>query len=174
MTNQLHKLFVAHVPSPIGLLRIETNAIAITRIDFVNEVKEEEHQTPLLNEAKLQLHNYFVDSLEKFTVPLQPRGTHFQLTVWDELVKIPFGKTNSYADIANKLGDVNVIRAAASANGKNPIPIIIPCHRVMGKHGSLIGYSGGLWRKKWLFNHELKGIQPYLFGPLTNVVKPDL
>lgn len=101
-----------------------------------------------------QLKGYFDGSLLKFDLRLNPHGTDFQKKVWSELVKIGFGKTLAYIDIANLLGDPKLIRAAASANGKNPIAIIIPCHRVIGKNGSLTGYAGGLHRKKWLIDHE--------------------
>jgi methylated-DNA-[protein]-cysteine S-methyltransferase len=115
-----------------------------------------------LPEFYLKLNKDFDDYFHKgkwnFDVKLNPYGTEFQQSVWNELQKIPFGKTISYLDLARKLGDEKVIRAAGSANGKNPIAILIPCHRVIGKDGSLTGYAGGIYRKKYLLELE-KGIK---------------
>jgi methylated-DNA-[protein]-cysteine S-methyltransferase len=94
---------------------------------------------------------------------MNPKGTDFQKKVWQELLKIPYGKTESYQKITNKLGDPKAIRAVANANGKNPLWIVIPCHRVIGSDGSLTGYAGGLWRKKWLLDHENPIKQERLF-----------
>ena len=116
-----------------------------------------------LKEAVLQLQDYFDGKRTTFTFPLNPSGTDFQKKVWDELLHIPFGKTCSYLDLSKKLGDVKAIRAVASANGKNPLWIVIPCHRVIGTDGSLTGYAGGLWRKKWLLEHENPVKQETLF-----------
>ena len=116
-----------------------------------------------LKEAVLQLQDYFDGKRTTFTFPLNPSGTDFQKKVWDELLHIPFGKTCSYLDLSKKLGDVKAIRAVASANGKNPLWIVIPCHRVIGSDGSLTGYAGGLWRKKWLLEHENPVKQETLF-----------
>ncbi|MCK5677367.1 MAG: methylated-DNA--[protein]-cysteine S-methyltransferase, partial [Flavobacteriaceae bacterium] len=98
-----------------------------------------------------------------FDLKLNPQGTDFQQNVWNELQRIPYGKTTSYLDQSKKMGNVKAIRAIASANGKNPIWIIIPCHRVIGSDGSLTGYAGGLWRKKWLLEHENPTKQTSLF-----------
>ena len=116
-----------------------------------------------LKEAVLQLQDYFDGKRTTFTFPLNPSGTDFQKKVWDELLHIPFGKTCSYLDLSKKLGDVKAIRAVASANGKNPLWIVIPCHRVIGSDGSLTGYAGGLWCKKWLLEHENPVKQETLF-----------
>ena len=116
-----------------------------------------------LKEAVLQLQDYFDGKRTTFTFPLNPSGTDFQKKVWDELLHIPFGKTCSYLDLSKKLGDVKAIRAVASANGKNPLWIVVPCHRVIGTDGSLTGYAGGLWRKKWLLEHENPTLQESLF-----------
>ena len=111
----------------------------------------------------LQLKDYFSGIRTDFNFKLNPKGTDFQQKVWQELGNIPFGKTISYLDLAKKLGDPKVIRAAASANGKNPLWIVVPCHRVIGTDGSLTGYAGGLWRKKWLLEHENPTNQQSLF-----------
>ena len=111
----------------------------------------------------MQLEEYFNGQRKTFSVRLNPLGTDFQKRVWDELLNIPFGKRTSYMKQTLQLGDEKAIRAVASANGKNPIWIIIPCHRVVGSDGSLTGYAGGLWRKKWLLEHESPSGQTSLF-----------
>ena len=106
---------------------------------------------------------YFEGNRTEFQFEMNPKGTDFQKKVWQELLKISYGKTESYQKITNKLGDPKAIRAVANANGKNPLWIVIPCHRVIGSDGSLTGYAGGLWRKKWLLNHENPIKQETLF-----------
>jgi methylated-DNA-[protein]-cysteine S-methyltransferase len=101
-----------------------------------------------------QLDEYFEGKRKKFDLLLEPMGTDFQKKVWKHLVKVPFGKTASYLDVAMALGEMKATRAVGSANGRNPIVIIIPCHRVIGSNGSLTGYGGGMWRKEWLLKHE--------------------
>ena len=104
--------------------------------------------------AREQLDAYFAGELEAFDLDLAPHGTPFQLRVWDELRRIPFGETISYSELARRLGDPKLVRAVGLANGRNPLSIVIPCHRVIGADGSLVGYGGGLERKKWLLEHE--------------------
>jgi methylated-DNA-[protein]-cysteine S-methyltransferase len=101
-----------------------------------------------------QLDGYFAGELDAFALELAPHGTPFQMRVWDKLTRIPFGETISYSELARRLGDPKLVRAVGLANGRNPISIIIPCHRVIGADGSLVGYGGGLERKKWLLEHE--------------------
>src|SRR4029079_5448131 len=108
----------------------------------------------LTKECAAQLNDFFAGKRKDFSVKLNPSGTNFQVQVWNELLKIPFGKTISYLELARRLGDEKKIRAAGTANGRNPIPIIIPCHRVIGSDGSLVGYGGGLSKKKWLIEFE--------------------
>ena len=119
----------------------------------------------MFTKAKQQLDLYFKNELDVFDLPLSLRGTDFQKSVWQKLQDIPFGKTISYLTLSKQIGDVKAIRAVASTNGKNRFCIIIPCHRVIGTDGSLTGYAGDLWRKKWLLEHELKrtSIQTELF-----------
>ena len=117
----------------------------------------------VLQDAVLQLQDYFQGNRNDFNFKLNPQGTDFQQKVWQELLSIPFGKTLSYLDLSKKLGDVKAIRAVASANGKNPLWIVFPCHRFIGTDGSLTGYAGGLWRKKWLLEHERPSAQQSLF-----------
>ncbi len=156
-------LFFAYTDSPLGELELCANdrtllQLMFTKTDKRQLPKKEARENAILKEAKKQLTNYFEGARRHFDLPLAPEGTEFQLKVWNELQKIPFGKTITYLELAKKLGDANSIRAAASANGKNPIAIIIPCHRVVGSDNSLTGYSGDLWRKQWLLEHEEKVI----------------
>src|SRR5690606_31148847 len=116
-----------------------------------------------LRTAALQLGEYFSGSRTRFSFKIAPEGTDFQKKVWQQLQQIPFGQTISYLELSRTLGDVKAIRAVASANGKNPLWIVIPCHRVIGTDGSLTGYAGGLWRKKWLLEHENPPKQTSLF-----------
>lgn len=103
-----------------------------------------------------QIDKYFRKEIEQFTLPLVFAGTDFQKTVWKQLLKIPFGKTETYSAVTKKLGNMKAIRAVAGANGANKMAILVPCHRVIGSDGTLVGYAGGLWRKKWLLDHESK------------------
>lgn len=112
--------------------------------------------TPLLIQCIEQLIQYFNGQLQRFQLPLNQPGTVFQKEVWNELTQIPFAKTISYLELARRTGDSKATRAVANANGKNNIAIIVPCHRVIGSNGELTGYAGGLWRKKWLLEHEAK------------------
>jgi len=118
---------------------------------------------PYLQECIQQLNEYFNKIRTTFNLKLNPQGTDFQKRVWKELLNVPHGKTRSYLEQSKKLGDVKAIRAVASANGKNPIWIVIPCHRIIGSDGSLTGYAGGLWRKKWLLELESPSLQQSLF-----------
>ena len=117
----------------------------------------------LLQQAVFELNEYFDGKRNDFTFQLKASGTDFQQKVWKSLLEIPFGKTMSYMELSKKLGDVKAIRAVASANGKNMLWIVVPCHRVIGTDGSLTGYAGGLWRKKWLLEHETPPTQHSLF-----------
>ncbi|MCE3227670.1 MAG: methylated-DNA-[protein]-cysteine S-methyltransferase [Bacteroidetes bacterium] len=151
--------------SPVGDLEIRYDEHFIYAFLFRNEgysKKEEGPQTKLIMEAHHQLQAYFDGTLKQFNLPLQFEGTDFQKKVWTELTKIDFGKTISYLQMARQLGDEKSIRAAASANGKNPFAIVVPCHRVIGTDGSLTGYAGELWRKQWLLDHEAKTSGTYL------------
>ena len=117
----------------------------------------------VLQEAVLQLQDYFEKKRTSFDFKINPKGTDFQIKVWNALLEIPYGKTRTYLEQSKFLGDIKAIRAVASANGKNPLWIVIPCHRVIGTDGSLTGYAGGLWRKKWLLEHENPTTQQSLF-----------
>jgi len=141
--------------SPLGILHITFNDQAVTSILFTDEKTElslPDH--PLFAEVTRQLHAYFEGKLRDFNLPLQAEGTEFQKKVWNALQDIPYGQTVSYLDIATAIGNPKAVRAVGLANGKNPIAIVVPCHRVIGANGKLIGYGGGLWRKEWLLRHE--------------------
>ena len=148
-------------PSPLGELVLTASETALTGIYFPTS-----RQVPPLHDVERgsggevlartrdQLSEYFARTRTTFDLPLQPSGTPFELRVWEELRAIPFGATLSYSEIARRLGDVRSTRAVGAANGKNPIPIIVPCHRVVGANGELTGFGGGLDRKRWLLEHE--------------------
>lgn len=149
---ELHK---AYYSSPIGILEITGNENGLVSLLFLDEEMEVSKTIhPSIKEVVYQLDEYFNGIRKEFGLKLNPEGTEFQKKVWKELNAIPFGKTLSYLDISKQLGDKNATRAVGNANGKNPIAIIVPCHRVIAHNGKLTGYAGGLWRKEWLLNHE--------------------
>ncbi|MBP9792694.1 MAG: methylated-DNA--[protein]-cysteine S-methyltransferase [Flavobacterium sp.] len=153
----------AFINSPLGITKIEGDENGIAVISVLSEGEVTSEIPVILQDAVTQLQDYFEGNRTEFTFKLNPKGTEFQQKVWQELLNIPFGKTTSYLDLSKKLGDVKAIRAVASANGKNPLWIVVPCHRVIGTDGSLTGYAGGLWRKKWLLDHENPLKQQSLF-----------
>ena len=141
--------------SPIGILELTATDKGIRKIAFAEGPatgKLELNENLELCESELE--EYFSGRLKNFTVPLDISGTEFQKLVWMTLRTIPYGETVSYLEVAETIGDRNSLRAVGLANNKNNIPVIIPCHRVVGKDGKLVGYAGGLWRKHWLLNHE--------------------
>ncbi|MEX0288583.1 MAG: methylated-DNA--[protein]-cysteine S-methyltransferase [Flavobacteriaceae bacterium] len=154
----------AIIPTPLGMALIQGDEQGLKAISVLDSPEEETEVIPeALNKAVSQLKEYFAGQRLHFDLDLNPEGTVFQKKVWAELLKIPFGKTLSYLELSKKLGDVKAIRAVAAANGKNPLWIVVPCHRVIGSDGSLTGYAGGLHRKKWLLNHESPAKQQTLF-----------
>ncbi|WP_298222333.1 methylated-DNA--[protein]-cysteine S-methyltransferase [Flavobacterium sp.] len=153
----------AFIKTPLGTAKISGDEHGIASISILEEGEITEKIPNDLKEAVKQLQDYFNGKRTRFDFKLNPQGTEFQQKVWNALLEIPFGKTVSYMDITKKLGDVKAIRAVASANGKNPLWIVVPCHRVIGTDGSLTGYAGGLWRKKWLLEHENPTTQQSLF-----------
>ncbi len=144
--------------SPIGKLLITGNQSAIATITFPIQKARPHDQwtgtTTHFKETCKQLDHYFAGRLKSFDLPLSPGGTDFQQRVWRQLLKIPYGQTTSYAKIAGKIGNSKAMRAVGSANGRNPIPVIIPCHRVIGSDGSLTGFGGGLPTKSFLLDLE--------------------
>jgi methylated-DNA-[protein]-cysteine S-methyltransferase len=145
---------LAYYSSPVGDLEIRSEGDAITLVGFLRDDKLPENSTPVIEQCIQELDEYFFKGRKFFDVKLKFIGTTFQQKVWNQLIEIPYGKTTYYADIATKVGDINSVRAVGLANGQNPIAIIVPCHRVIGKDGSMIGYGGGLERKEWLLRHE--------------------
>lgn len=140
--------------SPIGLLRLESDGECITALAFDAEGSSSEDMPAILHEGQKQLEEYFAGKRRAFDLPLAANGTAFQQRVWEAVRAIPWGSTSSYQRIAEQIGGNAVARAVGTANGANPIPIIVPCHRVIGADGSLTGYVGGLRRKQWLLRHE--------------------
>lgn len=155
--------------SPIGELQIVTEANFIISISFPSNSNPVNYsiENKLIIEAANQLKAYFAGRLFTFNLPIKPRGTAFQKEIWEILKSIPFGKTRSYSSIAELAGGPHYTRAVGNANANNPIAVVIPCHRVIGVHGGLVGYAGGIQKKKWLLEHERHhrfGIVE-LFGP---------
>jgi methylated-DNA-[protein]-cysteine S-methyltransferase len=155
----------AYYHSPIGTIEIVASDQGITTLEFIRG-KGAPGRTPsgvkplCLSEAVSQLHEYFLGRRTAFSLSLVLAGTAFQKKVWLELLKVPYGRTTSYKEIANKIGKPKAVRAVGGANHRNPISIIIPCHRVIGTDGRLVGYGGGLSRKEWLLDHEQRGDKP--------------
>lgn len=157
-------LYKTYYESPAGLVEIEASDLGVASVLFVKKrsgtSKNNEHTTACFN----QLNEYFNKDRKTFSVKLDLQGTDFQKRVWKELLDIPYGKTISYMQMAINLGDKKCIRAAGTANGRNPVSIIVPCHRVIGANGDLVGYGGGLDKKKFLLEHEGVLIQQELFA----------
>ena len=147
-------------PSPLGDLILTASDAALTAVYFPSSrhgpppVGQPDGSNAVLDRARRQLDEYFAGARTAFDLPLEPAGSAFERRVWDALRAIPYGATVSYSEVARRLGDVRVTRAVGAANGKNPIPIIVPCHRVVGSRGELTCYGGGLDRKRWLLEHE--------------------
>ncbi|QCX01739.1 methylated-DNA--[protein]-cysteine S-methyltransferase [Aggregatimonas sangjinii] len=151
--------------TPLGMAKLEGDADGLASITVLDD--DAAAITPIipevLEDAVYQLREYFEGNRQTFDLELNPNGTDFQKKVWEALLDIPFGKTSSYMQLSKTLGDPKAIRAVAAANGKNPLWIVVPCHRVIGSDGSLTGYAGGLHRKKWLLEHESPAKQQSLF-----------
>jgi methylated-DNA-[protein]-cysteine S-methyltransferase len=148
--------FVAFLESPLGIIEIKGTATYISSVQFTVDADSESENLPeIVIQCKLELQEYFLGKRKEFSVDVKANGSDFQNSVWAELKKIPFGETKSYGEIAQNMKGRNMSRAVGHANGKNPIAIIIPCHRVIGQSGKLTGYAGGIWRKQWLL--ELEG-----------------
>jgi len=154
----------AYIQTPLGITKLVGDENGLNSISVLDTDEETTEVVPeVLEDAYYQLKEYFEGNREKFNLELNPAGTEFQQRVWKALLNIPYGKTTSYLELSKTLGDVKAIRAVAAANGKNPLWIVIPCHRVIGSDGSLTGYAGGLHRKKWLLEHESPAKQQSLF-----------
>lgn len=146
--------YIDYINTPIGSLAIKASEKGITHVIFVKEMDRDVAPNVITDRCKQQLGEYFNSQRKEFDIPFDQQGTHFQCSVWQSLLSIPYGELASYQEIANIINNPKAVRAVGAANGKNPIAIIIPCHRVIGSNGSLTGYAGGLERKTWLLEHE--------------------
>jgi methylated-DNA-[protein]-cysteine S-methyltransferase len=166
MTAQMYR---SYYPSEIGLLEIVVTDRFVVSLEFVPEITTGRHSDgvfymktpdrhPLLKACARQLDEYFNGGRKEFTLPLRPEGTPFQKSAWEELIKIPYGTVISYGEQARRMSKEKAVRAVGGANGKNKIVIVIPCHRVIGKDGSLTGFGAGMDRKQWLLEHERKNL----------------
>ena len=152
-------VYSAYIKTPLGICEINGSDKGIESISILdNEIPASSKIPEQLQDCATQLHEYFQGNRKVFKLKLNPKGTPFQQEVWNSLEEIQYGQTRSYLEQTRILGDEKAIRAVASANGKNPLWIVLPCHRVIGSNGKLTGYAGGLWRKKWLLDHE-QGLQ---------------
>lgn len=143
------------IDTPLGLAQLSGNTYGLSSLKLLDTEHEISQEIPEeLQDGVRQLNEYFNSERKEFKLNLNPEGTEFQKKVWHSLLEIPFGKTTSYLELSRMLGDTKAIRAVANANSKNPLWILIPCHRVIGSDGSLTGYAGGLHRKEWLLKHE--------------------
>jgi methylated-DNA-[protein]-cysteine S-methyltransferase len=158
-------LFYKFVLTPVGELKLVASEKGLVAVLWENDSPRrvpltdlvQDDRQPVLLEAERQLEEYFAGTRQRFDLPLDMRGTPFQKNVWKTLLAIPFGKTRSYGELAHKLGKPNASRAVGAANGRNPISIVVPCHRVIGASGKLTGFAGGLEAKAHLLNHETNG-----------------
>lgn len=161
IATMTHTTLSTRIGSPIGVLTLTSNGSALTQL-LIARSEEITPDTvppevdPVLAAAHEQLEAYFDMRLTEFDLPLEPQGTDFQRRVWDALRRIPFGETISYAELARRIEQPKAVRAVGAANGRNPLMIIVPCHRVIGADGSLTGFGGGIDRKRWLLDHETR------------------
>lgn len=159
----MREIFTAHLESPIGWVEIQAVRQGILSLNFVEKLESCRHpgfdasgQPEVLKAGLVQIGEYFRGARLSFSLPLALDGTDFQMKVWKALLRVPYGKTTTYRDLAATVGNPKATRAVGGANHRNPISIIVPCHRVVGSDGRLTGYGGGLWRKDWLLAHEKK------------------
>ncbi len=146
--------FQGYLESPIGLVEIVGTREAIIGLHFVDQRRPDAKTSLIVEEAVRQVRGYFASTRRDFQLALQLAGTDFQSAVWAHLLTIRYGETASYGEVARAIGRPRAVRAVGAANGRNPVAIIVPCHRILGSDGRLTGYGGGLWRKEWLLRHE--------------------
>ena len=149
--NTMHQAFLK---TPIGYLEVVGSEKGIRSLYFLDFRVKPQHVPTCLKSCMLQLEEYFNGSRKQFDLKLDLEGTPFQVKVWHELLNVPYGSTISYLELARRTGNVKAVRAVGGANGNNPVSVIVPCHRIIGSNGRLVGYRGGLKRKKWLLEHE--------------------
>ncbi|UII77489.1 methylated-DNA--[protein]-cysteine S-methyltransferase [Flagellimonas sp. HMM57] len=154
---------IAYLQTPVGLAEFHGDENGLASVSVLNEQKPIGIIPEVLEDVVYQFKEYFEGTRKQFDLKLNPTGTDFQKKVWEALQQIPYGKTVSYLELSKTLGDTKAIRAVAAANGKNPLWIVVPCHRVIGSNGDLVGYAGGLHRKRWLLEHESPVKQTSLF-----------
>lgn len=150
----MNDLIFAYVESPIGLVEIGCSETGVAALNFVDAVRHPIALSSHLTAVSEQISAYFAGTLTTFDLPLDLRGTEFQRRVWAQLLTVPYGQTATYLEIALALENAQSVRAVGAANGQNPVALVVPCHRIIGSDGKLIGYGGGLWRKEWLLRHE--------------------
>jgi methylated-DNA-[protein]-cysteine S-methyltransferase len=150
----MNDIYYDYYESPIGLVELGGTSKSITSLFFVNLPRKEYESCPTVGKAIQQVAEYFEGTRREFEIDISFSGTEFQEQVWQELLTVSYGHSASYQDIAKAIGNPKAIRAVGAANGRNPISLIVPCHRIIGKNGKLTGYGGGLWRKEWLLKHE--------------------
>ncbi len=150
----MEKIYFGYYESPIGLIEVSGTSEAVRSVDFVERRRETFSSNALVENAVGEIREYFERNRRKFDAPLDPQGTPFQKAVWRRLLEVPYGRTASYGEIARAVGNPKAVRAVGGANGRNPIAIIVPCHRIIGSDGSMTGYGSGIWRKEWLLEHE--------------------
>ncbi len=150
----------AQIITPLGPVQLTSSEVGVRSILFLSKPIEAGEIPDTLESSATQLQEYFSGTRKAFDMPLDLEGTEFQRKVWAELLKIPFGATMTYLELATMLGEPKLVRAVGAANGKNPVGIVVPCHRVIGTGGKLVGYAGGLERKRWLLHHERALSQP--------------
>jgi len=155
----MHASAVVYYNSPIGLLKIRCNAQQLLGIAFVEEKDMAESANRVAQKVLEQLKAYFSGERETFDLPVGFEGTSFQNKIWRAVEQVPFGRTATYKEIAVVAGNAKAARAVGLANRNNPIPIVVPCHRIIGSDGGLTGYAGGLWRKEWLLRHEKEQVK---------------
>lgn len=148
-------IFIDYLETPMGILQLQADITGLSAIGFVEERQTTSKRSKITDQAKQQLREYFAGHRQEFDLPTSVKGTEFQQQVWQQLSQIPYGQTCSYQDIANRLDKPKAVRAVGGANGKNPLTIVVPCHRVVGANGSLTGYAWGVSRKKYLLKHEM-------------------
>lgn len=152
--HQPDDVCVTYLETPAGLLELLADQRALTAATFVDAPRFAVITNAVTDAAAAQLAEYFAGTRRRFELPLAPQGTEFQRAVWTQLQTVAYGNTASYREIALALGKPDAVRAVGAANGRNPIAVIVPCHRIIGSNGQLTGYVGGLWRKEWLLRHE--------------------
>jgi len=161
--SNMEEIYTAYYESPLGVIQVKSDTSFIRSILFIDQSGTNDlHLPAILIDCINQLGEYFRGEKKDFSFSIKQEGTSFQETVWENLATIPFGKTISYLELARKIGDENSVRAVGNANGRNQLAIVVPCHRVIGSNQQLIGYAGGLWRKKWLLEHERKIVSKQL------------